>query len=245
MMSTLLSLTLLPVTYLYEGREETIYPVILQDHTEMMLVDCCGIGQLTLLEEAAQKAHLDLTKLTKVFITHQDHDHMGSLRALQEKYPQVQVIANVKEALYISGEKKLLRLAQAENNQSALPENQQEWGLEFQRLLTTVEPALVDIQITDGDTLSMGGGITFIETSGHMPGHTCVYLNHEKILLAGDAFTFVGKKLIFPYPEFQIDLKEAKKSLVKLAQLDIEKVICYHGGEFFGNIEEQLLRISK
>ena len=240
-----LSFTLLPITYLYEGHEETIYPVILQDNTEMMLVDCCGIGQLPLLEKAAKKARIDLTKLTKVFITHQDHDHMGSLRALQKKYPQVQVMANAKEAPHISGEKKLLRLIQAENNQPNLPESQQEWGLKFQRTLKTVESSVVQIRINDGDTLSIGGGVTFVETAGHMPGHTCVYLNQEKILIAGDAFTFVGKKLILPYPEFQIDLKEAKKSLAKLARLEIEKVICYHGGEFFGNIREQLLRISK
>ena len=95
-----------------------IFPVVLQDQTEKILIDCGYIGFLPKIETALRQ-----------------NDHMGALRALKDKYPQIQVVASDQEAGYISGRKKSLRLLQAEQMQAYFPEEQKAAGEQFIRLL--------------------------------------------------------------------------------------------------------------
>ena len=112
-----------------------IFPVVLQDQTEKILIDCGYIGFLPKIEKALRQNGILPEELTKVVITHHDHDHMGALRALKDKYPQIQVVASDQEAGYISGRKKSLRLLQAEQMQAYFPEEQKAAGEQFIRLL--------------------------------------------------------------------------------------------------------------
>jgi len=41
------------------------------------------------------------------------------------------------------------------------------------------------------------------------------------------------------------DMDEAKKSIKKLAQYDIENVICYHGGVFRENTQQRILQLAE
>jgi glyoxylase-like metal-dependent hydrolase (beta-lactamase superfamily II) len=76
-----------------------------------------------------------------------------------------------------------------------------------------------------------------IFTPGHTPGHICLYLKKSKTLIAGDALMLVDGKLISSPPELTADPVQAKESLKKLAELDVEPVICYHGGVYQGGIK--------
>ena len=63
-------------------------------------------------------------QLTKLLLTHQDDDHVGAAFELVQRYPQIRVAASRIERPYLTGEKKNLRLAQAEQLQEHLPEDQ-------------------------------------------------------------------------------------------------------------------------
>lgn len=111
-----------------------------------------------------------------------------------------------------------------------MPEEQKEWALNFQKKLESVENVDVDIELNDGDKFDCCGWVEIIETPGHMPGHISIYIKESKILIAGDALVIENDKLCMANPQYTLDIKEAKKSIKKLLNYDIDRVICYHGG---------------
>lgn len=170
------SLIILSINFNFRYGEDTIYPVLLQAKNEMVLVDCGYPNFLPLLEQSAYEKSIDFSKLTKAIITHHDHDHMGSIAAIKQKYPQVQVIACDGEALYVAGKAKSLRLEQAEQIQKRLPPDKQESGKVFQEILRAIENVQVDITVKDKDYFPWCGGVEIITTPGHTPGHISVYI---------------------------------------------------------------------
>ena len=61
-----------------------------------------------------------------------------------------------------------------------------------------------------------------------MLGALSLYLERPKVLVAGDALTAEGGHLNGPNPPFTLDVGEAARSLRRLADLDVETIICYH-----------------
>lgn len=220
----------LEIKFKFRDVDDTIYPVILKDDTSMVLIDCGYVGFLAAIEKAINENLLNCAELTHILVTHQDHDHMGALRALKKKYPRLQIIASEKEEPYISGKRKSLRLEQAEAMQSQLPEEQKAFGEEFCKLLRRVEPAEVDLTVQDGDTFDWCGGCEIIETPGHTPGHISIYVKNKKTFITGDAAALENGNLVIPNPHFTIDMEKAEKSLNKILSFNAEEIICYHGG---------------
>lgn len=83
-----------------------------------------------------------------------------------------------------------------------------------------------------------------VETPGHMPGHISIYLKELKVLISGDALAIENGNLEIAAPQFTLDMAEAKKSILKLLNYNIQKIICYHGGEYQGDIPAALHRIG-
>lgn len=220
----------LKIPYGSGDMEDYIYPVILQDDKDLVLIDCGYIGFLSQIEKALEEQGLCADKLTKIVITHHDHDHMGSLAALKRKYPHIQVVAGEIEAPFISGEKKSLRLTQAEQAQETLPKEQKPFGLAFCQLLRSLEPVPVDMVVKDGDFLQWGGGCKIIFTPGHTPGHISLYLEKYKIMVTGDAAVVQNGELAVANPEFVLNLTDAAISLQRLKDYKADTYICYHGG---------------
>ena len=236
-------LNVLEVTFGFNGMVNTIYPVILRDDKEMILIDCGYPKFLTLIEEYATKNNIDLSNLTKLIITHHDFDHMGSAADLKSKYPNIKILGSSKDEKYISGKEKSLRLQQAESIYDNLPEEQKEGALNFHKLLESIDNVDIDIKLNDGDTFDWCGGIEIIETPGHMPGHISIYIKESRTLIAGDALVIEDNKLAIANPQYTLDMREAKKSINKLLKYDIDKVICYHGGIYQSDIKNSLKQI--
>ncbi|MBS5939946.1 MBL fold metallo-hydrolase [Clostridium sartagoforme] len=87
------------------------------------------------------------------------------------------------------------------------------------------------------------GGIEIIETPGHMSGHISIYIKESRTLIAGDALVIEDNKLTIANPQYTLDMGEAKKSINKLLNYDIDKIICYHGGVYQTDIKEALENI--
>ena len=160
-------LTVFNISAQFGGAHEVIHPVVLQDASHLVLIDCGYVGFLPQIEQALTEGGFSARDLTHVYITHQDHDHMGALADLKSKYPGVQVVAGREEAPYISGAKKSLRLAQAEAMQEQLPPEQQEFGRAFCALLKRVQPYA-------GAYLAVSAGIPDADHRGcHRAGKWC------------------------------------------------------------------------
>ena len=222
----------LDIKYEFGGSTDVIHPVILKSDGDLVLVDCGYVGYLPQLEKAMDRVGLSCKDISTVVITHQDHDHMGALAALKQKYSGIKIVASQEEAPYINGEKKSLRLKQAEDLQVILPEEQKSFGEAFLGVLRSVKTVPVDLLVKDGDHFNWAGGCEIIATPGHTPGHISLYLKQHRTIITGDAAVLEDNKLVIANPQFTIDLEEAQKSLDQIISLPAETYICYHGGIF-------------
>lgn len=225
-------ITMLTIHAQFEGVQETIHPVVLQDELHLVLIDCGYVGFLSQIEQALIENGLSAANLTHVYITHQDHDHMGALADLKRKYPKIQIVTSGVEAPYISGAEKSLRLSQAEAMQEKLPPEQQEFGKAFCALLKRVQTAPVDQLVNDGDELDWCGGCTVIATPGHTPGHTSLYLKEFETIITGDAAALENGVPVIANPQFTLDFAQAEASMQKLYSYGAKEWICYHGGRW-------------
>lgn len=224
------NIIVLNVKYKFGDIEGIIHPVVLKDNNEMILVDCGYTGFMPIIEDAFKSENLDCNQLTKILITHHDHDHMGALADFKEKYPNIEIIASEIEAPYISGEKKSLRLEQAEELQNNLSEEQKAFGKAFCEILKSVKPVNVDILVNDGEVMDWCGGCEIVGTPGHTPGHISLYLKDKRIIITGDAAALENNQLVIANPQFTLDIENANKSISKILDYDAETYICYHGG---------------
>lgn len=229
-------LNVLGINFEFNGMPDVIYPVIIKDDKEMVLIDCGYPNFLELIEECARKNNIDLSNLTKVIITHHDFDHMGSLADLKAKYPNIKILASSKDKKYISGKEKSLRLQQAESIYDTLPEEEKEGALNFHKMSESIENVDVDITLNDDDTFDWCGGIEIIET----PGHISIYIKESRTLISGDVLVVENNKLAIVNPQYTLDREEAKKSINKLLNYNIDQIICYHGGIYQSDIKNSL-----
>jgi glyoxylase-like metal-dependent hydrolase (beta-lactamase superfamily II) len=235
---------LLEIKYSHLGQDEVLYPVLLRNPSELVLVDCGYAGSLPLLQEAAGKHGLSLDKLTGILITHHDADNMGGLHELKSAYPKVKVYASAIEAPYISGQAKSLRLQEAEALYNTLPEAQKAGAKKFQETIRAVQPVVVDVVLSENRMPASWGDIRIIPTPGHTPGHIAVYLPQSKTLLAADAVVVEHDELELANPTYTLDLAQAVMSVRKLQQMALNRIICYHGGLVEQAIGEKLQRLA-
>ncbi|MDU7336683.1 MAG: MBL fold metallo-hydrolase [Clostridium sp.] len=233
------SITMLTIHAQFRGVTETIHPVVLQDESHLVLIDCGYVGFLPQIEQALTENGFSAANLTHVFITHQDHDHMGALADLIKKYPHIKVVTSRREAPYISGAEKSLRLTQAEEMQEKLPPEQQEFGKAFCALLERVQAVPVDVEVSDGEELNWCGGCTVIATPGHTPGHTSLYLKQFQTIITGDAVALENGVPVIANPQFALDLAQAEKSMQMLFSYGAKEWICYHGGRWIASLQNE------
>lgn len=241
MMASSVAVYVLEVRFDYNGKEDALYPVILKNEYQMILVDCGYAGFMSLIEDAAQKQGLSLQELTGVFITHHDIDHFGGLAELKNRYPALAVYSPVIEAPYISGKKKSVRLMQAESLFESLPEDQKPGALYFQEMLKNVQSVEVDAVFTEDDTFM--DGVKIINTPGHMLGHVSLYVPESQTLIAADALVIEHDEFEIANPAFTLDLGAAVESVKKIKRLEVKRMICYHGGITEEGIEAKLARL--
>jgi glyoxylase-like metal-dependent hydrolase (beta-lactamase superfamily II) len=222
------------------GFISALHPVIVSDDQEMVLFDCGHKDAFNQLSDSAFLAGFDLSKLTKVIITHHDHDHMGCLADVKREYPWVKVYASAIEAAYIRGDVKSVRLQQAEEQLEFLPEDQKQHAQKRVDMLRLIEPVEVDEVLEDGDVLDICGGIEVVATPGHLPGHISLYLRELKTMVAGDALVVADGKLYRANPRFTLDKDDAYTSARRFINYAIDTLICYHGGAITENIKESL-----
>jgi len=228
------NLFLLEINASIGERKMTIFPVVLRDGNELILVDTGLPGQIELFKTAAVGKGLDLNDLTKIVITHHDVDHIGSLPAMKRAFKNAKVISSQIEADYISGKTESIRLALSKKNFDKMTDEQKANSLMLQKLYQNMERTTVDVELTEDGLLPGCTKTTVIQTPGHLPGHISVYFEETKTLITGDAIGLLENKL-FINPQNAIDMDQARKSVSKFLDYDITNIVCYHGGLFEGD----------
>jgi glyoxylase-like metal-dependent hydrolase (beta-lactamase superfamily II) len=226
------------------GNQSVIHPTLIWDENEVILVDTGIPGQLEEIREAMEKTGVSFNKLSKIILTHQDIDHIGSLsEILKNSESKIEVLAHEEDKPYIEGDKPLIKMnpERVAKMVESLPEEQRQ---KIKAMFEISLAAKVDQTISDGEVLPYGGGITVIFTPGHTPGHISLYHHQSKTLIAGDALVAENGVLMGPRPHVTPDMEVALHSIKKMTEYDIETVICYHGGVIKENVKEQLLKLA-
>lgn len=236
-------LIVLTIEQKHDNNVKAYHPVILKSDTETILVDCGTPGSVSKIKENALTQGVDIDNLTKVVITHQDLDHIGSLAEFKRKYHDVQILADIKERPYINGEKEFIKLQKQRETYDSLPESQKEMIRALQQFYSSYEPVDIDEILHDHDIFSWCGDVEIVSTPGHTDGHICLYLYEFKTLIAGDALFVQDGELVISLPMYTLDFEQAKQSVRKLLDYDIKEIICYHGGIYKGDIKTALNKI--
>jgi len=233
------NLYVLEINSNFNGRNMIIFPVLICDGAEMVLVDTGIPGQTELFKAEAEKKGISLENLTKIVITHHDIDHIGSLAEMKREFKNVKVVSSEIEGDYITGEKESARLEHMRNNFDKFTEERKQWFVKYQDISKKLERIEVDILLKDNEMIPGCSKIRAIQTPGHLPGHMSVYAEESRTLIAGDALGLMDGKL-FINSQNTLDMSKAKDSVRKMLELNIDNIVCYHGGLFRGDCKQAL-----
>jgi glyoxylase-like metal-dependent hydrolase (beta-lactamase superfamily II) len=206
--------------------------LIVDDENGSTLVDAGLPGQAEAIGAALGEAGVGVRDLRRIIFTHQDLDHIGSGAALVRQ-SGARVLAHPADTPYIEGDLRPLKVT---------PE-MLERRPQMREVLERLEPISVDEHQEDGERLYPASGIRVIFTPGHTPGHISLYLERPKVLVAGDALTAEDGHLNGPNPSMTLDMRQAMQSIRRLAALQIEMIVCYHGGVVNEDASGQLRRV--
>ncbi len=143
-----------------------------------------------------------------VLLTHGDFDHVGGAAAVRAATGAT-VLAPAAERPLLTGalrRRLWIRLLIRAVNHGRAPR----------------EPS-IDRWIEDGEEIE---GLRAVATPGHTPGHTAYLFGTT--LLAGDA-VITGERFREPQRAFTIDTAEARRSIEKLAALELDLAVSGHG----------------
>ena len=206
--------------------------LIVDEENGNTLVDAGLPDQVEAINAALVEAGIGVRDLRRIIFTHQDLDHVGSGAALVRQSGAT-VLAHPADAPHIDGSLRPLKPS---------PE-MLEQRPQMREALERLEPVGVDERVEDSALLDLAGGTKVIFTPGHTPGHISLYLERSKVLIAGDTLTAERGYLNGPNQPMTPEMRRAIQSIRRLADLEIDTIVCYHGGVVADDANGQLRRV--
>lgn len=164
-----------------------------------------------------EAAHVPLTRIHRILLTHHHIDHRGGAAYLLED-SHAPISCHTDDAPFVEG--------QATAPMSFL-----------MRLFARARPAPVATVLHDRDQV---GPLTVIYTPGHTPGEVAFYEPARRILFSGDAVVEHDGRLTLPAPKYASNLEQAVRSLDRLRDLEIELLLPGHGAPVTKGVSDLL-----
>lgn len=191
------------------GQTMTLHPSAVETERGLLLFDAGLPHKVDEVTDGIEGAGFSVEDVDMVLATHQDADHAGGIAQMVERSGAT-VLAHETAAPVVDGR---------ERPRSAADEGR-------------YPPTRVDVEF--GETLrfdTRAGPAEVIETPGHTPGHVSVYFPDKRFLIAGDSLgVYPDVGLAAPEDDVTMDPDRALKSIERLADREIDGILCYHGG---------------
>jgi glyoxylase-like metal-dependent hydrolase (beta-lactamase superfamily II) len=191
----------------------------------LALIDCGYAGSARRIARAIAAHGREPSELGRVVVTHGHPAHAGSAREL----------AALGAAILIHPAD-AQRLSTTWRDVARRPSR----GGVFAAM--TPEPPAVQL-IEDGDVLPILGGLRVVHTPGHTPGSVCLYGARDRIVFVGDNLQRRFGRLSFASTLYSDDPALARRSMTRLAALDIETIVFGHYAALDGGAGEALGRL--
>lgn len=231
-----LNVKILEVELHFGGKDMVISPALIFDDEKAVLIDAGFPRHFSALKEEIEK-YIDISKLKAIVITHHDVDHIGAAKEFKAALgSELKIYSTDVEADYISGKKTPHKLAALEDDKENLDEHSLT-RMKFFKHIFDKSYFKIDGTFKAGDRLPVFNEVETLDMPGHTIGHICIYIRDQKTLITGDAISLEDGKLARVKDASNYNPEQAKESLEVLRGLDIERVLCYHGGEYFGKVD--------
>jgi glyoxylase-like metal-dependent hydrolase (beta-lactamase superfamily II) len=222
----------------FELESVNVFLVALPDG--FVLIDC---GMETepafeTLRAAMVERGIAWREIRQIVLTHMHPDHMGLAARLLE-LTGAQLAMHQAEAehlrLVIDGNRRIPWLQEA-YTQSGVPQSLEiQMEQHFSGIRENFHPLHPNRLFAGGEKLETTlGPLEIIWTSGHSPGHICLYSRERKLLFSGDQILENITPNIAWHPGRDM-LAEFLESLELLAALDINVILPSHGEPFSGH----------
>ena len=206
-----------------------VYPTVIKDGSNLTLIDTGYPKQIEYIKSALEKDGLDINNIKTIILTHQDIDHIGNVKDILNLVPDIEIISYNEEADYINGNKTSAKVETLEKNLDKMDENCKKLYHFFKTFFEN-NKINVDKVVKNGDVISKGEDMQVIATPGHTPGHMCLYIEKYKLLIAGDLLCLKDGNITLCPKELNYNNDMYLQSVNKIRDLEIEMIICFHGG---------------
>lgn len=199
----------LPLETDFGGGPRVFNPTAVETDSGLVLLDVGFPHTVDQLEAGLADSPYGLEDVELVLVTHHDGDHASGLSAVLDRTDAL-VAAHEAEAPYLDGREFPIKT----------PDDEERY-----------EPVPVDLELVGGETVRTAAGpMALIHTPGHSPGQLSAYLPEARVLVTADAMTADEDGIAGPNEAYTPDLATATDSVGRLADLDVEHAICFHGG---------------
>jgi glyoxylase-like metal-dependent hydrolase (beta-lactamase superfamily II) len=201
-----------------------VHAFLLDDGAELTVIDTLYDTDARLVLDRIGSIGRKVTDLRHVILTHGHRSHLGGLAVLK-RLSGARVYSHEWEADIIAGD----RGAQPVTLWPMRPLRSY-WRVYHLQLgaalgLGKHPPCPVDSTLEDGDRV---GPVRVLHTPGHTPGHLSFWWPERRVLFAGDAIA-TYPELAGGWPAFNLNERQHRASLARLAALDAEVVAVGHG----------------
>ena len=195
---------------------------------ELTLVDTGHRGSIRLLR--LQLAHIgrDLREITRIICTHGHPDHIGGAHEIAHA-------TGARVHMHPADEARLrIRFREVFAGRPAPGA--------IIAYLTRLPEHVVPVE--DGDVLPPLGGLHVIHTPGHTPGSICLYSPSRRLVIVGDILQRRRGEVTFPNSLFSDDMGLARRSIARVAELDVDTILFAHFPALHEGARDALRRLA-
>ena len=207
---------------------------LLESDNGLALIDTGIAGSAEKILDAVRATGRAPGDVRHILVTHCHGDHAGSLADLK-RLTGAPATMHREDAAMVRAGKALRPLTPAPGLIQGI------LGRLILRFATgSLEPAEVEHEAQDGETLPIAGGLQAVHVPGHCAGQLAfLWPQHGGVLIAADAAANAFGLGLSPVYE---DLAEGKRSLAKLAALEFQVACFGHGRPIRGGASGQFRR---